>query len=87
MARMERGRVEKTKMNTAVIARHLAEAQSQLAAAVRLHEEAGVLMAQMSPALRIATRLGIEAMIEKRSQNVDRLAALFRKAEAEALAA
>lgn len=74
-------------MNTAVIARHLAEAQAQLAAAVRLHDEAGAMMSQMSPALRVATRNGIEAVIEKRSANVNRLAALLCKAEAEALAA
>lgn len=70
-------------MSTTVIARHLAEAQAQLASAVRLHDEATAMMPQMSPALRIATRNGIESMIEKRSANVDRLAAALRRAEAE----
>ena len=70
-------------MNANVIARHLEEARVQLAAAMALHVEASSLMAQMSPALRVATRAGIEATIEKRHANVVRLQALLNKADAE----
>lgn len=63
-----------------VIARHLEEARQQLAAAVRLHDEAGALMSQMSPALRVATRGGIDHVIELRQARVDKLTAQLAKA-------
>lgn len=53
-----------------------------LAAAVNLHNEAGPLVALMSPALRVATRGGIDKVIEVRQARVDKLAALLEKAAA-----
>ncbi len=67
-------------MNKALYIRKLEEARAQLAAAVRMNDEAGQFMPQMSPALRVATRGGIDRVINARQATVTRLALMLERA-------
>jgi hypothetical protein len=67
-------------VNKALYIRKLEEARAQLAAAVRMHDEAGQFMPQMSPALRVATRGGIDRVINARQATVTRLALMLERA-------